>query len=161
MAKEEFDNNVFIKDVVSDMVNDPCEEKFLHIIAELIIRVNEDGEVPAVMMNELHIVWGLDPDVETDEVFAGDEDIGNKMIVVVTDDGNKWFPLYTSRDEMKEVPDSNDIRDIPIRTLLEKACEVDDVDGIIINPSTDSVALHKMALEFILDHADGELRHAS
>ena len=161
MANEEFDNNVFIKEVVGDLVKDPSEEKFMHIIAELVIRVNDEGEVPTAMMNELHIAFGLDPDIETDEVFSGEEEIGNHMIVVVTDDGQKWFPLYTSREEIRDIPDSNDIRNVSIRTLLEKACEVDDVDGIIINPATDSVALRKVALGFILDHADGELRHAS
>ena len=161
MAKrEEFDNNVFVKDVVSDMVNDPSEEKMIHVIAELIIRVNDEGEVPMAMMNELHIAWGFSPDIETEEVFSGDEEIGNRMVVVVTDDGSQWIPLYTSRDEIQDIPYSNDIRNVPIRTLLEKACDVEDIDGILINPHTDSLALRKPALELILDHADGELRHA-
>ena len=157
---EEFDNNVFIKDVVSDMVNDPSEEKLMHVIAELIIRVNDEGEALMAMMNELHIAWGFSPDIETEDVFSGDEEIGNRMVVVVTDDDRQWIPLYTSRDDIRDLPDSNDIRNVSIRTLLEKACDAEDIDGIVINPHTESLALHKVVIELILDHADGEFRHA-
>ena len=160
MKNEEFDFNLCIKEVAGQMTKDPCYDNFLHVIAELIIRINDEGSVPMIMMNELHITWGFSPDIETDEVFAGDEKIGNRMSVLVTDDGCKWIPLFTSKDEFKDVPESNVVKDIPIRIILEYACDEDDVDGIIINPFTDSVALRKEALELVLDNADGSFRHA-
>ena len=160
MDNEEFDFNHCIKEVAEQMAKNPCHDNFLHVIAELIIRINDEGEAPVVKMNELHIAWGFDPDIETDEVFAGDERIGNRMSVLVTDDGCKWTPLFTGKEELGDVPETNVVTDIPIRTILEYACDDEDIDGIIINPFSDSVALRKEALELILDNADGSVRHA-
>ena len=160
MANEEFDFNLCIKEVAEQMVEKPCYENFLHVIAELIIRINDDGVAPMIMMNELHITLGFDPDIDADEVFAADESIGNRMSVLVNDDGCRWIPLYSSRDELRDVPETNVVKDIPIRTILEYAYDEEGVDGIIINPFTDSVALRKEALKIVFDNADGSISHA-
>ena len=160
MANEEFDFNLCIKEVAEQMVKNPCYEYFLHVIAELIIRINDDGVAPMIMMNELHITLGFDPDIDADEVFAADESIGNRMSVLVTDDGCRWIPLYSSRDELNDVPETNVVKDIPIRTILEYAYDEEAVDGIIINPFTDSVALRKEAIKIVFDNADGSISHA-
>ena len=161
MKNEEFDNNLFIKEVAEQFVKDPSEENFLHVIAELIVRINDEGKAPTIQMNEFHIALGFDPDIETDKVFADDKKIGNRLAIFITDDGSKWLPLFSTVDEIRDVPETNAVADIPIKTILENACEEDGIDGIIINPFTDSVALRKEALMFILDNADGQFRHAS
>ena len=158
--QEEFDNNLFIKEVAEQFVKDPSEENFLQVVAELIVRINDEGTVPTVMMNELHIEFGFDPDIETDKVFAGDKKIGNRMAIFVTDDRCKWLPLFSTVEEIHDVPETNAIADVPIRTILENACDEEEIDGILINPFTDSIALRKEALVFILDNADGQFRHA-
>lgn len=43
MANEEFDFNLCIKEVAEQMVENPCYENFLHVIAELIIALRKEA----------------------------------------------------------------------------------------------------------------------
>ena len=161
MNNEEFDYNMCIKEVVGQMLDDPSYDNFLHVIAELIIRVNDEGCVPTLMLNEIRIVWGVEPDTELEDVFPEDNGMGNKIVAFSSNrDGLKWLPIFTSREEVGDYAETNTVKYVPIREILERAYEDDDAAGIIINPNTDGFALRKEAIEIILNNSDGSVRHA-
>ena len=162
MNNDGFDYNLCIKDVVEQMLEDPCYDNFLHVIAELIIRVNDEACVPTPMQNEIHMVWGVEPDAKLEDVFPENTDMGNHIVSFSSDrDGLKWLPIFTSREEVGEYAETNTVKDVPIREILERAYEDDKFAGVIINPNTDGFAIFKETIEIILDSSDGSIRHAS
>ena len=113
------------------------------------------------MLNEIRIVWGVEPDAEFKDVFAEDNEMGNKIVAFSSNrDGLKWLPIFTSREEVGDYAETNAVKLVPIREILEKAYEDADAAGIIINPNTDGFALCKEAIEIILNNSDGCVRHA-
>ncbi len=158
---DKFDFNVFLKDAVTEMVNNPCEENYMPVIVELLMRVNDEGTVPTPFQNEMHVVFGFDTDIEIEDIFPEDMEMGNKVIVLYDKEfGYKWLPLYTGREEIQTDPESVTVRNMPIRELMEQVLDNEELMGIIINPDTDCLVVCRDALEFILDNADGEIRHA-
>ena len=158
---DEFDYNLFIKDVVEDMKKNPSDEAFLHVLAELIMRVNDEGTVPTPIQNEIRVVLFVDSDTEIDDVFPSDMEMGNRIVVLEYDnDGSRYLPLYTGREELKKLEGTNAVKDIPIRDIFEQVLDSNEFAGVIINPDTDCLFIYREAIEFILDNADGQFRHA-
>ena len=52
------------------------------------------------------------------------------------------------------------MKDMPIRELIEQALDNEELMGIMINPDNECLVVCRDALKFILDNADGEIRHA-
>lgn len=156
-----FDFNILLKDAVTEMVKNPCEENYLPVIAELIMRVNDGGTVPVPFQNEMHVALGFDPDMEIEDVFPEDMEMGNNVTVLYdTEFGYKWLPLYTGREEILRDRKEVTVKDMSIRELIEQALDNEELMGIIINPDNDCLVVCRDALEFILDNADGEIPHA-
>ena len=153
--------NSILKDYVTEMVKNPCMENYLPVIARLIMRVNDEGTVPVPVQNEVHVALWFDPDTEIEDIFSEDMEMGNKVIVMYdTECGYKWLPLYTGREELLRDRENVTVKDMPIRELIEQALDNEELMGIMINPDNDCLVVCRDALEFILDNADGEIRHA-
>ena len=156
--KEEKNYNLDIKNAVEEMKKNSSDECFIRLMVELIIRINDEGTVPTPFQNEFRVVWGIGPDTELSDVFSEDENMGNKIVVIATDnDRCEWLPLYTSREELRELAETNTVREVPIREIVEQALCDDEFSGIIIKPRTDGLVLHKEALKAILKYADDRL----
>lgn len=73
---------------------------------------------------------------------------------------SKWLPLYTGREELLRDRENVTVKDMPIRELIEQALDNEELMGIMINPDNECLVVCRDALKFILDNADGEIRHA-
>lgn len=70
---------------------------------------------------------------------------------VLTDaDGIKWVPAFTDADEV-EIGPASEMREILIDKALDEAIGIDEVRGIVINPWSDSIQMHKPILWWILE----------
>ena len=69
---DEFLNALYIKEIVEDFYADQTEEKRFSIAGHLFLRMNEGGKAPMPLLNITRIVFGLNPELETDEVFSGE-----------------------------------------------------------------------------------------
>ena len=158
---DRFDFNVFLKDAVTEMVKNPCDENYIPVIAELMMLVNDEGTVPSPVQDEMHIAMGFNPDAELEDIFPEDMEMGNKVIVMHDMQfGCKWLPLFTGRNELRDDDIESTVKEIPVREILEQVLEDEEIMGIIINPNSDCLAVIRNTIEFILDNADGEIRHA-
>ena len=161
MAKSmEFIDNFTIKLAAEDLINEPGEEAFKNLALELAIHIRNNGRVPTPVQNELHVVLGLEPDAELADVFPEDRDIGNRIVVVCDDDGGRWLPIFTERDELQGMEKTNTIKVLTIREIIEQVYYEDEYEGIIINPNTDALGLRKESLGIVLACADKDYPEA-
>ena len=149
---DEFLNTLYIKEIVEVFYADQTEEKCFNIAGHLILRMNEGGKVPMPLVNITRIVFGLDPEMDTDEVFP--DDVPEIFIAYNGKDGTKWLPLFTDRSEMKGLEKTNPVKEVPITEIIRKAFESEEYAGVIINPETVDYVLVKDACKFLLEKAE-------
>ena len=152
-SKDEFLNNMYIKDSIKECMASEDKDPSM-VFVELILRLNEAGKAPMPLMNFTSIVFELDPDVEIEDIFDGGPEPDEMFVYVEDEDGSKWFPLFTDREEIGVEARDNAVKEVPIREIFEKAIYTPGIKGIIINPHTDGLAISNEGLEFMLDKAD-------
>ena len=160
MGKEEFDLYEYFDDAVTQMRDDPCLENFSHVVAALALLVYKDCEVPTPLRDEVHVVWSFNHDIEIEDAFPEDMEVGNRIVVMSDGDGCKWLPVYTNKEELIDLAETNAVTNMPVREILEQVLEDEKFEGVIINPDTTCLAIYRETVEFILDHADGEFLDA-
>lgn len=149
---DEFLNTLYIKEIVEEFYADQAEEKCFSIAGQLFLRMNEGGKTPMPLLNITRIVFRLNPELETDEVFSGEAP--EIFIAYYGKDGTKWLPLFTDRSEMKDIEKTNPVKEVPITEIISKAVESEEFAGVIINPETDNYVLVKVACIFLLEKAE-------
>ena len=73
---------------------------------------------------------------------------------VCNDEGEQWMPLFTSREEMGELAESNEVVEVPIREILERLCDDPALAGLVINPETDKFAIDRDGVKYLLEEVD-------
>lgn len=149
---DEFLNDLYIKEIVEEFYADQTEEKCFSIAGHLFLRMNEGGKAPMSLLNITRIVFGLNPELETDEVFSGE--VPEIFIAYYGKNGTKWLPLFTDRSEMKGLEKTNPVKEVPITEIISKAVESEEFAGVIINPETDNYVLVKDTCIFLLEKAE-------
>lgn len=149
---DEFLNTLYIKEIVEEFYADQTEEKCFSIAGHLFLRMNEGGEAPMPLLNITRIVFGLNPELEIDEVFSGE--VPELFIAYYGKNGTKWLPLFTDRSEMKGLEKTNPVKEVPITEIVSKAVESEEFAGVIINPETDNYVLVKDACIFLLEKGE-------
>lgn len=64
------------------------------------------------------------------------------------------MPLFTSREEMGELAESNEVVEVPIREILERLCDDPALAGLVINPETDKFAIDRDGVKYLLEEVD-------
>ncbi len=144
-------NEVCIKDPAQQVIKTGKPEDMLALLAQIKLRIEEDGTTPAPLMDIVRVIWTLDPDAEADELFEQDNESPKKYCYIKDDKGEKWLPLYTELDEIKDLDYENGIEDRPILDTVVEALVSDDFAGVVINPVNEGLALRKEALYTILE----------
>ena len=98
---DEFLNTLYIKEIVEEFYADQTEEKCFNISGHLILRMNEYGKAPMPLVNITRIAFGLNPELEMNEVFS--VEVPEIFITYNGKDGTKWLPLFTDRRDRKSV----------------------------------------------------------
>ena len=147
---DEYMNTVFIKEAVEEYREKEDEMNPMVVFAGIISRMEEDGKAPMPLMNLIHVIWGFDPNLELEEIFAGEAKPDDLFVTVTDPDGKKWLPLFTSVAEIEGPERKNKIKEVPIKTIMERAIITPGISGIVINPYTDGLSVFKPALEFML-----------
>ena len=155
-SKEEFLNNMYIKDSIKECRESEDQDPSM-VFVEIILRMNEEGKAPMPLMDITRIVFELDPDIEVEDIFDGGPEPEEVFVYIEDEYGNKWFPLYTDMEEIDDCARGNAVREVPIRDILEKAIYTPGIKGIVVNPHTDGMAISNEGVEFILERADALL----
>lgn len=86
-------------------------------------------------------------DLESDEIELS-------FSVVETEDGENWIVAFTSEEQLSEQEDDEDFYLIPIADLLLNALNLDEVEGVILNPWGKPFPVPKDMIEFIMERFD-------
>jgi len=146
-------NTVYIKEVIGAFTECPDDDNALMIFAHLIFRISKNGKAPVALEDEMRVVWDFNPDAVPEDVFERLPEQGTTF-VVSNEDGEKWMPLFTSREEMGELAESNEVIEVPIREILERVCDDPALAGLVINPETDGFAIDRDGVRFLLERVD-------
>ena len=146
---DELYNTMYIKETIEEFIANPNEQSYADVMVHLIMRMLEDGKAPIAFMNQIAI--DFDPDREIEDVFAYDTEEDEIFVVLEGEDGKNWIPLYTDMKELNGIEKTNMVKEVPIRNILERAIDAPGIDGILINPETDKLAILKLGLEFLVD----------
>lgn len=154
-SKDEFLNRIYIKEPAEQFLKTETPEDMYQLVAHILVRINDEGTAPTPMMDILRVVIGIDPSMELEDVFPPDKEPIRRNCLVGCE-GRKWLPLFTDVSELNSLEDRNVVEDTPIKYIIERAFYDSDVDGLMINPYTDALALNKEMLGVILTLLDDE-----
>ena len=147
---DELYNTMYIKKIIQEFYEDDTSEKCFNICGHLLIRMAEGGTAPMPLLNIVRIAFAFEPDTEVEDIFPEGEE-PEEFVYLTLDDGTKWLPLFTDREEFKDVAKDNLVKEVPIRDIIEQAFDRPDIEGVIINPESEHYVLVREALEFLLE----------
>ena len=104
--------------------------------------IDVNGVMSSINLNELSI----------GDTFQVTEEVRLRMETVVDGDGNEWFPLFTSEEELNNAPSSTGVTiNTPIREIIRNGMNSERVLGVAIDPfGEDRFSIPKEILKFIL-----------
>ena len=152
-TQDEFMNTMYIKEIIQEFHEDESMEKLIMVFGHIMLRMKEEGVAPMAFKNPIRYIWDLDPDMGLEDVFE-DMNGSDRRFVVIEDNGKKWLPLFTDRNEMADLERTNQVSEVLIREILEEAAYNDDIAGLVVNPFTDGFAVYKDGIEFMLNKVD-------
>ena len=149
-TEDEVLNSVYIKDYIKAYFENETEENAFMIYGQLMLRICEGGTAPMPLCNIVNITWNLDPDAEAEDMFADIPD-SELYLKIKGNNGRYWLPLFTDRSEMQGLAETNAVKDVPIKDLVELAHSLPGLNGILINPFTDGFTLVQEQLALMLE----------
>lgn len=91
-----------------------------------------------------------DYNLKEGDTLTLDHDVRLHMDTVTEGNGEEWFYFFTGEEELRRQQCGNVIMSIPIYDIMEIACKIEKVQGLVINPFGKYVQLTKELLGFIL-----------
>ncbi|MCI5500792.1 MAG: SseB family protein [Lachnospiraceae bacterium] len=132
LKDEGLKGNEKIENAIASLQADASEERLAHTLTVIRRRMRENGQ----------FIVAVEPP-------SGEEQI--KVQDVKTPDGKNWWMAFTSFEE--ELKGSNSVMSTfltDINKMFTSALEVDEIDGIIINPWNRTIMLDKNLISIIL-----------
>ena len=151
-TEDETLNSVFIKDYLKTYFENETEENAFMIYGQLMLRICEGGKAPMPLMNITNVALSLDPDVEAEDMFP-DMPESELYVKIKGVNGRYWLPLFTERSEMQGLADTNQVKEVPIKEIVELAHSLPGLNGVLINPFTDGFTLVQEQLAIMIETA--------
>lgn len=132
LQDEGLKGNEKIENAIASLQADASEERLAHTLTVIRRRMKENGQ----------FIVAVEPP-------SGEEQM--KVQAVKTSDGKNWWMAFTSFEE--ELKGSNSVMSTfltDINKMFTSALEVDEIDGIIINPWNRTIMLDKNLMSIIL-----------
>ena len=132
----------------------PTETNAVVVMKSMTILTGMGKKVQMPLINLTRCVLDFNPDTEVEDLFEEGPKPEELFVFVESEDGRRWFPLYTDKDELGDVEKTNAVRAVTIRSVMETTLDIESIDGIMINPDSDAFAVSKEAFEFMLEQAE-------
>lgn len=152
--KNELLETTYLKESVAKYLEDPTDERAFYVIMHLAALAGTGAKAHMPLLDLTLLAMDFNPDTEPEDLFEDGPDPEELFMFVESEDGHRWFPLFTDRDELGGVEKTNAVRAVNVRSIIEAAMEYEAFDGIIINPNSDNFALSKVTFEHLLEQAD-------
>ena len=124
--------NEKIEEAIAALQQESTQEMLAHTITVIRRRMKENGQ----------LILAVEPP-------KGDGQI--KVQAIETEDGNKWWAVFTSFDE--QLKGSNNIMSTFLTDMdrfFESAAKADGINGVIINPWNRTIMLNKTLINIVL-----------
>ena len=132
LKDEGLQGNETIEEAILRLQKEPTPELLAHVLTVIRRRMKEGGQA----------ILSVEPPSGDDQIRIG---------TVKSADGKVWWAAFTSFDEELKGADSvMSTFMTDIRKLFVSALEVDDIEGIIINPWNRTIMLDKNLINIIL-----------
>ena len=149
-------STAYIKDFIAAYFEKPKDnERGSDVLIYLMYLIGDGKTAPMPLMNLTLCALDLNPDTESEDIFGDGPDPEELFCFVESEDGRKWFPLYSDVSEIGEAVNTNVVREVSVRSIVEAALDTETIDGIMINPDSDSFAVSKIVFERMLEKAEG------
>lgn len=123
--------NEKIENAIAGLQKEPTQEMLAHTLTVIRRRMKENGQ----------LIIAVEPP-------KGDGQI--RLQAIQTEDGKKWWAAFTSFEE--ELKGGGSVKSTfmtDIRKFFESALQVDEIEGIIINPWNRTIMLSKELIKII------------
>ncbi len=144
----------YLKDSVVEYLEDPFDERAFYVMTHLAVLAGTGARAFMPLLNLTRCVLDFNPDTEAEDLFEDGPEPEELFMFVESEDGRRWFPLFTDKNELDGAEKTNAVRAVTVRSIIEAAMDSEAIDGIIINPNSDSFALSKITFEHMLELAD-------
>ena len=124
--------NEKIEDAIAALQQQPTQELLAHALTVVRRRMRENGQV----------IIAVEPNAAAGQM---------KLQAVKTSDGNSWWAVFTSFDE--ELKGGGSVQSTfltDIDQLFNSALQVNEIEGIILNPWNRTIMLDKNLINIIL-----------
>ena len=121
-----------IESAIAALQQEPSQEMLAHTLTVIRRRMNEHGE----------LIIAIDPSSAAS---------GLQVQAIQTDDGRKWWAAFTSFEE--ELKGGGSVQSTfltDIDQLFHSALQVNEIEGIILNPWNRTIMLDKNLINIIL-----------
>ena len=149
--KDGYKENDRIKACVAEFHVKEDGESATKVLLSIVERILNEGEAPTPMVDHSDFFnqLTLETILEKKE-FVTDREVRMTVDLMQSSDEKKWIPLFTGNEEIDKGITTNIRMNVPIRDLVNCAFSYSDVEGLVINPFGESMALPKGILSVLL-----------
>ena len=139
--KNELLETTYLKESVAEYLEEPSDERAFYVVMHLAALAGTGAKALMPLLDLTLLAMDFNPDTEPEDLFEDGPDPEELFMFVESEDGHRWFPLFTDKGELGGVEKTNAVRAVNVRSIIEAAMEYEAFDGIIINPNSDNFAL--------------------
>ena len=154
--KDDFPNsNKMIKDAIDQYYVQNNKDGMLVFMKTLLISIEQGGElvVPYITTSSILSKEQLNS-ISIGDTFTLDHDVKLKLETVKDVKGNEWMGVFTSTNEMHKGSSGNVQINQSILSILQSVLDLEEVNGIVINPFGKHIQISKNMIALLISIYD-------
>lgn len=145
------EENRWIEKAIQKFHKETTKENLVLVLEIIQRRMHEDGHLLIPVEAPKAALDMIDPaHVQVGDVVQAKENLHFVMRQIITQDGKHWMAAFTGNQEMLKVENTH-IISICIDQYLEDVLEMENVEGVILNPWEQSLLMDKKLIQAIFD----------
>ena len=154
--KDDFPNsNKMIEDAIDQYYVQNNKDGMLVFMKTLLISIEQGGElvVPYITTHSILSKEQLNS-ISIGDTFTLDHDVKLKLETVKDVKGNEWMGVFTSTNEMHKGSSGNVQINQSILSILQSVLDLEEVNGIVINPFGKHIQISKNMIALLISIYD-------
>lgn len=149
------DSNKMIEDAIDQYYVQNNKDGMLVFMKTLLISIEQGGElvVPYITTHSILSEEQLNS-ISIGDTFTLDHDVKLKLETVKDVKGNEWMGVFTSTNEMHKGSSGNVQINQSILSILQSVLDLEEVNGIVINPFGKHIQISKNMIALLISKYD-------
>lgn len=155
-SQDDFPNsNKMIEDAIDQYYVQNNKDGMLVFLKTLLISIEQGGElvVPYITTHSILSKEQLNS-INIGDTFTLDHDVKLKLETVKDVKGNEWMGVFTSTNEMHKGSSGNVQINQSILSILKSVLDLEEVNGIVINPFGKHIQINKNMIALLISIYD-------